>query len=70
MYIRLYIYTLKKICYNFYLKHIYIYIYIPIYIYISQIYTKEHNIFLQKDARQFTDFFASPEMSVRACFEG
>ena len=27
-------------------------------------------IFLQKDARQFTDLFASPEMSVRVCFEG
>ena len=54
----------------------YIYIYINthtyIYIYIHNKYNANENkqIFLQKDAHPFTDLFASPEMSVRVCFEG
>ena len=51
--------------------HMYIYIYICIYIYIYSKYsTDENTIFLQKDAHRFTDFVASPEMSVRFCFVG
>ena len=40
--------------------HIYIYVKCGI----------NENILLQKDAHQFTDFFAGPEISVRVDFEG
>ena len=29
-----------------------------------------HILIFQKNAHRFTDLFASPEMSVRVCFEG
>ena len=58
---------------------VYIFIYILIYIYIYihkhmyyvyNIYSRNENyVCLQKDAHQFTDHFASSEMSVRVEFE-
>ena len=55
--------------YKYIIVYIYICIYVYIYIYIKYS-TNKTNIFLLKDAHRFTDFFASPEMSVRVCFEG
>ena len=53
----------KKSCFSLFKK-------LSIYMYIYNKYsTNENNMCLQEDARRFTDLFASPETSVRICFE-
>ena len=45
--------------------------YIYIYIYMNTEFSiNENSLLFQKDADRFTDFLASPEMSVRVDFEG